>query len=95
MKRALVGGTGFYDMTYLEAPRAQIIRTPFGSTTMYIGRYQGEEIVFLPRHGAEHNRLAHEINYRANIWGLGELGVERILAHPPSARSTPKCRWAA
>jgi 5'-methylthioadenosine phosphorylase len=79
MKRAIIGGTGFNAMTYLEAPRAQIIRTPFGSTTMYIGRYQDQEIVFLPRHGPEHNCLAHEINYRANIWGLRELGVERIL----------------
>jgi len=79
MKRAIIGGTGFYGLDYLEAPRAQIIRTPFGSTTVYIGRYQGEEIVFLPRHGPAHNHLAHEINYRANIWGLRELGIERIL----------------
>jgi 5'-methylthioadenosine phosphorylase len=79
MKPAIIGGTGFYDMSYLESPRAQIVRTPFGSITAYIGHYQGEEITFLPRHGAEHNQLAHEINYRANIWGLRELGIERII----------------
>lgn len=79
MKHALIGGTGFYDMSYLESPRAQIVRTPFGSITAYVGRYQGEEIAFLPRHGPEHNQLAHEVNYRANLWGLRELGVERIL----------------
>ena len=80
MKHALIGGTGFYDMSFLDNPRAQIVRTPFGSITAYIGHYQGEEITFLARHGPEHNQLAHEINYRANIWGLRELGIERILA---------------
>src|SRR5215831_3017238 len=79
MKHALIGGTGFYDMSYLESPRAQTVCTPFGSITAYLGHYQGEEIAFLPRHGPEHNQLAHEVNYRANIWGLRELGVERIL----------------
>ena len=79
MKRAIIGGTGFYDMGYLEELRARIVRTPFGSASVFSGRYQGEPLVFLPRHGPEHNRLAHEINYRANIWALRELGIERIL----------------
>lgn len=79
MKRAIIGGTGFYDTSYLEEPRVRIVRTPFGSASVFTGRYQGEPIVFLPRHGPEHNRLAHEINYRANIWALRELGIERIL----------------
>jgi len=79
MKYALIGGTGVYDMSYLDSPRPQIVRTPFGSITVYSGGYKGQEIGFLPRHGPEHNQLAHEVNYRANIWGLRELGVERIL----------------
>ncbi len=79
MKHAIIGGTGFYDKGYLENPCAQTVRTPFGSITVYIGQYRGEEIAFLPRHGPEHNQLAHEVNYRANLWGLRELGVERII----------------
>ena len=79
MKRAIIGGTGFADLSYLEGRRAQVVRTPFGGSTVYIGTYQGEETCFLPRHGPEHNQLAHEVNYRANIWALRELGVERVL----------------
>lgn len=79
MQRAIIGGTGFYTMDYLAHPRSQVVRTPFGSAALYIGQYNGEEIGFLPRHGPEHNRLAHQVNYRANIWGLRELGVQQIL----------------
>lgn len=79
MTVAVIGGTGFTDMSYLESPRAQVVRTPFGGMTAYFGGYEGRELIFLPRHGPEHNQLAHQINYRANIWGLRELGVERIL----------------
>ena len=79
MKRVILGGTGFYDMDFLESPYPQVVRTPFGSATVFIGQYQGEEIGFLPRHGPEHNFLAHQVNYQANIWALRELGVERIL----------------
>jgi 5'-methylthioadenosine phosphorylase len=79
MRIAIIGGTGFTEMNYLESPRPQVVRTPFGGMTAYIGGYRGYEIVFLPRHGPEHNQLAHQVNYRANIWGLRELGIERIL----------------
>jgi 5'-methylthioadenosine phosphorylase len=79
MKRAIIGGTGFYDMSYMDDAQSQVIRTPFGGATVYSGRFQGEEIGFLPRHGSEHNQLAHQVNYRANIWALRELGVDRVL----------------
>lgn len=79
MERVIIGGTGFYDMDYLENPRAQVVRTPFGGATLYIGTYEGREIGFLPRHGPEHNRLAHQVNYQANIWALHELGVKQII----------------
>lgn len=79
MTVAIIGGTGFTDMRYLESPRAQVVRTPFGGMTAYFGGYEGRELIFIPRHGPEHNLLAHQVNYKANIWGLRELGVERIV----------------
>ncbi|HEU5330241.1 MAG: MTAP family purine nucleoside phosphorylase [Thermomicrobiales bacterium] len=79
MTHAIIGGTGFTDMTFLEAPRALVVRTPFGGMTAYSGGYAGQELIFVPRHGPQHNALAHQVNYKANIWGLRELGVERIV----------------
>ncbi len=56
------------------------METPYGRVRVKIGTYRGEEIVFLARHGEGHSVPPHKINYRANIWALHELGVERILA---------------
>ncbi len=77
--KAIIGGTGFYDLDYLEDPHPIRVRTPFGGAKLYEGHFQGEQLYFLPRHGPEHNYLAHEVNYRANIWALHTLGVERII----------------
>jgi len=61
------------------------VYTPFGapSAPITIGEYKGIKIAFIPRHGEKHSIPPHSINYRANIWALKEIGVERILA--PSA----------
>lgn len=67
MTIAIIGGTGFTEMRYLESPRAQVVRTPFGGMTAYFGGYQGRELIFLPRHGLDHNLLSHQVNYQANI----------------------------
>jgi len=77
--KAIVGGTGFYSLDFLDKPEKITIRTPFGSTLFFQGNYQGEQICFLPRHGPDHNYLANQVNYRANIWGLKESGVDRII----------------
>ncbi len=79
MEIAIIGGTGFYGMEFLETTVPQVMRTPFGSMTLWIGSYHGRELGFLPRHGLHHDRLAHEVNYRANLWGLRDLGVTRVL----------------
>ena len=76
---AIIGGTGFYTLDYMDDPQKINVRTPFGGTTFYQGKFQGEDICFLPRHGFDHNQLANQVNYRANIWGLHESGVDRIL----------------
>src|SRR5207237_8985369 len=54
---------------------------PYGPTpTLTIGQVKGREAIYLPRHGEGHTAPPHKVNYRANIWGLKSLGVERIIA---------------
>src|SRR5437879_8816802 len=58
-----------------------IVCAPYGPTpTLTIGQVKGREAIYLPRHGEGHASPPHKINYRANIWGLKNLGVERIIA---------------
>ena len=78
-KTLLIGGTGFSELDYLEAVEPRVVRTPFGGTTIYQGRYQGIDTGFLPRHGLHHDQLAPQVNYQANVWAASELGFERVL----------------
>jgi 5'-methylthioadenosine phosphorylase len=74
------GGSGFYSL--LEAPTERLINTPYGHPSDYIaiGEVAGCRVAFMPRHGAGHRFPAHRINYRANVWAMWSLGVNRILA---------------
>lgn len=79
MRIAIIGGSGV-DVTALLAGIAESrVDTPFGNAEVATGAFQGQEIGFLRRHGPGHSVPPHRINYRANIWALSELGVERIL----------------
>ena len=79
---AIIGGSGLVKLSALEAPRRRVMRTPYGepSGAMTFGGLAGSEVVFLARHGYGHTIAPHEINYRANIWALNELGIEGIFA---------------
>jgi 5'-methylthioadenosine phosphorylase len=77
---AIIGGTGVYDPGILNDIQEEIVATPFGKVRALIGKYQDREVVFVPRHGEKHSVPPHKINYRANIWSLRELGVERVIA---------------
>ena len=77
---AIIGGSGVYDPKLLQNVREEFVSTPYGKVRVKIGEYNGEEIAFLARHGEKHAVPPHKINYRANIWALYELGVERILS---------------
>ena len=81
-KIGLIGGSGLYDIQGLVLKQKKSITTPFGkpSDQYLIGKIGNTEIIFLPRHGKQHNIPPHMINYRANIWGFKKLGVERILS---------------
>jgi len=79
---AIIGGSGLARLTALEAPRRQVMRTPYGepSGAMTFGRMASADVVFLARHGYGHTLAPHEINYRANIWALKELKVDGVIA---------------
>lgn len=76
---AVIGGTGF-DKLFKKARQLRL-GTPFGiPSPLYIQKVNGKKIVLLLRHGADHFVPPHKINYKANIYALHKMGVERILA---------------
>ena len=90
-KIAIIGGTGLNQINGLKITATQQLETPFGSPSApYIhGNIDGQEIIFLARHGTPHSIAPHKINYRANIWGLKELGVSEIIAIAAVGGITP------
>lgn len=78
----VIGGSGLYQMPELVGVREVEIKTPFGKTSdpLIRGRLGGVDLIFLPRHGKDHRWLPTEINFRANIFALKKLGVERIIS---------------
>ena len=81
-KIGIIGGSGLYEIDGLSDIREIDIETPFGrpSASLITGRLGESEMVFLPRHGRGHTILPAEINFRANIYALKQLGVQRILS---------------
>jgi len=79
---AIIGGSGLYTMQGLEETEERTISTPFGepSAPIIIGRLEGQRVAFLARHGIGHHINPSEINYRANIYALKTLGVEKIVS---------------
>ncbi|MDD5128206.1 MAG: S-methyl-5'-thioadenosine phosphorylase [Candidatus Omnitrophica bacterium] len=78
----LIGGSGLYKIEGIEVVKQLSVKTPFGkpSDKFTVGRLEGKEVVFLPRHGVGHRISPSEINYRANIFAMKKLGVERIIS---------------
>ncbi|REJ34602.1 MAG: S-methyl-5'-thioadenosine phosphorylase [Bacillota bacterium] len=73
------GGSGFYE--FLSGVEEVWVDTPYGapSDKVAIAEIGGKRVAFLPRHGKDHRLPPHKINYRANLWAMKELGVQRIL----------------
>jgi len=82
IKIGIIGGSGLYDMPELEDRKEVVLQTPFGppSDSLVVGTIGGRRVAFLSRHGRGHRIIPSEINYRANIYALKLLGVERILS---------------
>lgn len=81
-KIGIIGGSGLYKIDGLRDIKEIKLSTPFGepSDAYMVGALDGTEVVFLPRHGRGHRILPSELNYRANIYGMKKLGVERIIS---------------
>jgi len=81
-KLAIIGGTGLTQLGDLTIIKRDKLTTPYGSPSadFITGELNQKEVIFLARHGNPHTIAPHKINYRANIWGLKQLGVEQIVA---------------
>jgi len=78
----IIGGSGLYEMAELTERREISIDTPFGapSDNFILGTLKGKRVAFLARHGRGHRLMPSELNFRANIYAMKILGVERILS---------------
>jgi len=81
-RTGIIGGSGLYAMPDIEILDELDMDTPWGkpSAPLLLARYHNQEIIFLPRHGAEHSIPPHKINYRANIYAMKLAGVSRIIS---------------
>lgn len=83
------GGSGFYK--FLDDIQEVRVETPYGmpSDNLFIGKIGNFKVAFMPRHGRNHTILPHLINYRANVWAMKSVGVERVIS-PCAAGSLQK-----
>ena len=81
-KIGIIGGSGLYQMPELTDVEEMEVQTPFGkaSDKFILGTLEGQRVAFLPRHGAGHRFTPTEVPFRANIYAMKLLGVERILS---------------
>src|SRR6185503_5918988 len=79
---AMIGGSGLYEMPGLRNTHEHNIDTPFGksSAPISVGELEGEQVALLARHGIGHHLTPSEVPYRANIYALKSLGVQRIVS---------------
>ena len=86
------GGSGFY--SFLDDVEEIKIDTPYGepSAPLVLGDVEGRAVAFLPRHGRRHEYPPHKVPYRANLWALKELGVERVIAPAAAGSLQPHVR---
>ena len=79
---AIIGGSGLYEMKGLSETRETRVYTPFGQTSapIIVGTLEGQRVAFLARHGIGHHITPSEVPYRANVYALKSLGVERIVS---------------
>jgi len=79
MSIAILGGTGIYSLPEIEVEE-RLLNNQYGEAVAYLGKGDHADVVFMTRHGIEHDTPPHKINYRANIQALKNLGVTRIMA---------------
>ena len=81
-KIGIIGGSGLYEIEGFEAHEWVPVDTPFGSPSdeFLTGQLKDRDVVFLPRHGRGHRIMPSELNHRANIWAMKQLGVSWIIS---------------
>jgi len=81
MKIGIIGGSALSHIDTLESPHREMVSTPYGSPSCPVtfGSMAGNEIAFLPRHGFGHTIAPHNVNYRANVYALKQLGITHII----------------
>lgn len=81
-KIGIIGGSGLYKIEGIKVKKEMKVGTPFGepSGKFILGTLEDKEVVFLPRHDVGHRISPSHINYRANIFGMKKLGVDRIIS---------------
>ena len=81
-KIGIIGGSGLYEIDGISVVKQEKVSTPYGdpSAELTMAKYGDKELVFLPRHGKGHTILPTELNYRANIYAMKKLGVDRIIS---------------
>ncbi|HYF59536.1 MAG TPA: S-methyl-5'-thioinosine phosphorylase [Burkholderiaceae bacterium] len=79
---AIIGGSGLAKLADLRLERREVVRTPYGdpSCALSFGTIEGVDVVFLARHGYGHTIAPHDINYRANLWALHQVGATEVVA---------------
>ncbi|SMF95029.1 5'-methylthioadenosine phosphorylase [Methylomagnum ishizawai] len=79
---AIIGGTGLTRLPDFSIVRRAVVSTPYGtpSADLVYGRFHGQDVVFLARHGDPHTIPPHKVNYRANLSALKQVGIERVVA---------------
>ena len=82
IKIGVIGGSGVYKIEGIEVVREHTVSTPFGNPSSEIieAKLNGVTFFFLPRHGKHHSFTPSDVNYRANIFALKELGVEYLIS---------------
>ncbi len=82
MKLGIIGGSGLYGIDNFNIKKSGFVETPFGTTQSQFleGDLNGQELVFIARHGDKHQVAPHELNHRANIYAMKKLGVTHILS---------------
>lgn len=88
----IFGGSGFY--SFLEDREEVEVDTPYGkpSAPFSVAEVEGRRVAFLPRHGTEHQFPPHRVPYRANLWAMKELGVQRVIGPCAAGSLQPQVR---
>src|SRR5436309_15436831 len=85
----IITGSGTYALPDFADPEAHDLETPFGATLVTEGRWAGQTVLHVSRHGEGHARLSNHVNHRANALPLGELGADCVIACTACGASDP------